>query len=139
MPTYLPTSCPPCRASGSGPPHASSPKSWERNSNPQHTWHPMPASHPSPANPGPPSVAKPHPGAATRHSNVCCSFPHLHPSKVTQPPAPTTTRNEPKANATTKPSSPSPDADQTSYLPCSETAPSMNRGQPNWPQPLDEN
>src|SRR5690625_6915451 len=70
----------------------------------------MPASHPSPANPGPPSVAKPHPGAATRHSNVCCSFPHLHPSKVTQPPAPTTTRNEPKANATTKPSSPSPDA-----------------------------
>ena len=76
---------------------------------------------------------------ATKSSNECCSSRRLRRSKTTPPRGPTTTRNALKANATAKPSSPSPDADPTSYLPCSETAPSMNRGQPNWPQPLDKN
>src|SRR5699024_10023611 len=99
----------------------------------------MPASHPSPANPGPPSVENPHHGAATKSSSVCCSSPLSLRSKAIPLPARTTTRNEPKANATTKPSSLWPDADPTSCSPCSETAPSTNRGQPTSLQRLDEN
>lgn len=53
--------------------------------------------------------------------------------------APTTTKNAPKANATTKPSSPSPDEDPTFSSPCFETAPATNLAQPNSLQQLDEN
>jgi transposase len=60
------------------------------------------------------------PGEATRSSNGPSSSP-LSRRYVTQSREPTTTARSPKENATTKPSSPSPDAAATSSTPCSAT------------------
>src|SRR5690625_1177173 len=98
----------------------------------------MLASHPCPANPAPPSVENPHLGAATKSSNECCSYLPLLRLKATPPRGPTTTKNAPKANATTKPSSPSPDEELTCCSPCSETGRSTNLAQHNLLQQLDE-
>lgn len=79
-------------------------------------------SHPSHADLGPPFVAKPHPGVATKASTVSCFYTLLLRSKLTQHPGPTKRRNAPKENVTTMPSPPSPDADLRCSSPCSETA-----------------
>lgn len=66
---------------------------------------------------------------------LSASRPCTHP-----PSLPTTTANGPKANGTTKPSSPSPAAARTFSSPCSETGPSTKT--PNHKtchQPLGEN
>jgi hypothetical protein len=78
-------------------------------------------------------------GAGTRNSNAHCSSP---PSRrcTTRRHGLTTTANGPKANATTRPSSPSHAAVQTSSSPCSETEPSTRtRNNETYPQRLDEN
>ncbi len=68
---------------------------------------PTPDSHPSTGNQAPTTPPE-NPEAATTDSKTPCSKQPSSPPNTTPTPAPTTNKNEPKANATTPPSSASP-------------------------------
>ena len=77
---------------------------------PEPSWPPTPGSLPSHVAPAHRSVVSTSPTAATRGSNAPCSCPPSPPCAPTPSPGPTTSANETKANAITRPSSPWPTA-----------------------------
>ena len=91
---------------GVRPPLSSWPGLWARPSPRARTWPPTPAWHPSRDARGPPSAVSTSLMVATSASNRPCSSQLSLPCAPTRSPGPTTSAKEPRANATTKPSSP---------------------------------
>jgi len=112
----------------------SSPKFPAKTSLPPAISPPTPAWHPSRVVLAPRSAVSIRLAAGTRSSSGPCSSPHSQPYE-TPSHAPTMIARSRKANATTKPSSPSPDTAATSSSPCFATAPCIK---PNTSSPLDK-